>query len=273
MCLPADMTITAQVAALARSPFSFSPDPPPELGARRVVTSRYCAFLTPMPTLTFVENLTFPVAEAQQVQREVRALLHDAGRSQAAWVVSSNDPDLHDALVGLGMTPYVDPPLGPHSTAMALTSQPAWPESPGIHVREAVELSDFLAVAEMTVENFGVHGADAQAMRQAHRVRWELLEQGRARMRTFLAYFEDRLVGQGQCSDAEGGTNLGGSSVAPQARGKGAYRALVAARWQHAVARGVPALTVQAGAMSRPVLERLGFTVIDRQWVLCDRDI
>ncbi len=50
-----------------------------------------------------------------------------------------------------------------------------------------------------------------------------------------------------------------GGAVLPDARGHGVYRALVRARWEHAVARGTPLLVVQAGHMSRPVLERLGF--------------
>ena len=45
-------------------------------------------------------------------------------------------------------------------------------------------------------------------------------------------------------------------------RGRGAYRALVRARWDVAVERGTPALTVSAGAMSRPILERLGFVTV-----------
>jgi GNAT superfamily N-acetyltransferase len=47
--------------------------------------------------------------------------------------------------------------------------------------------------------------------------------------------------------------------VLPLARGKGVYRALVRARWDHAVERGTPILVVQAGAMSQPVLTGLGF--------------
>ena len=44
--------------------------------------------------------------------------------------------------------------------------------------------------------------------------------------------------------------------------GLGAYRALVRARWEAAAARGTPVLTVGAGAMSRPILERLGFSIV-----------
>ena len=38
--------------------------------------------------------------------------------------------------------------------------------------------------------------------------------------------------------------------------------ALVRARWDTAVERGTPALTVGAGSMSRPILERLGFSTV-----------
>jgi hypothetical protein len=34
------------------------------------------------------------------------------------------------------------------------------------------------------------------------------------------------------------------------------------ARWEAAVRRGSPALTVQAGRMSRPVLAKLGFALV-----------
>jgi GNAT superfamily N-acetyltransferase len=50
--------------------------------------------------------------------------------------------------------------------------------------------------------------------------------------------------------------------VLPEARGRGVYRALVQARWRAAAARGTPALTVQAGRMSRPICERLGFAFL-----------
>jgi GNAT superfamily N-acetyltransferase len=57
----------------------------------------------------------------------------------------------------------------------------------------------------------------------------------------------------------EAGVALMGGAVLPEARGRGMYRALVRARWDHAVARGTPLLVVQAGPMSAPVLDGLGF--------------
>ena len=53
-------------------------------------------------------------------------------------------------------------------------------------------------------------------------------------------------------------------------RGRGAYRALVSARWGDAVRLGKPALVIQAGALSRPILARCGFQEICRLKVLED---
>ena len=61
-----------------------------------------------------------------------------------------------------------------------------------------------------------------------------------------------------------------GGGVVPQARGRGVYRELVQARWDDAVAAGTPALCTQAGRMSRPVLEPLGFQAVAEQEVLLD---
>jgi hypothetical protein len=58
--------------------------------------------------------------------------------------------------------------------------------------------------------------------------------------------------------------------VRPEARGRGAYRALVRARWDDAAERGTPALTVHAGALSRPILERLGFVTVGDVTCLLD---
>jgi hypothetical protein len=65
--------------------------------------------------------------------------------------------------------------------------------------------------------------------------------------------------------------SLFGGSTLPEARGHGAYRALVAARWQDAVARGTPALVTQASPMSRPILASLGFREVCEIRILIDR--
>jgi hypothetical protein len=58
--------------------------------------------------------------------------------------------------------------------------------------------------------------------------------------------------------------------VLEAARGRGAYRGLVRARWDDAAARGTPVLLVFGGPMSRPILERTGFERIFDLEVLAD---
>jgi hypothetical protein len=68
----------------------------------------------------------------------------------------------------------------------------------------------------------------------------------------------------------ERGAVLHAGATRAEARGRGAYRALVAARWGDAAACGTPALVTWAGPMSRPILERLGFREIGTLRILRD---
>ena len=55
------------------------------------------------------------------------------------------------------------------------------------------------------------------------------------------------------------GATLNGGSVRPRFRGRGIYRAMVAARLEIARRAGVGGLTVWGGDMSTPILAELGF--------------
>jgi GNAT superfamily N-acetyltransferase len=55
---------------------------------------------------------------------------------------------------------------------------------------------------------------------------------------------------------------LMGGVVLPAFRGRGLYRALVAERLRHATSRGISLATCQAGRMSAPILDRLGFETV-----------
>jgi predicted acetyltransferase len=63
---------------------------------------------------------------------------------------------------------------------------------------------------------------------------------------------------------------LAGGVTRPEYRGRGAYRALVHARWKAAERAGAPALVTQAQAAARPILERLGFRPAGTIEVLVD---
>ena len=83
-------------------------------------------------------------------------------------------------------------------------------------------------------------------------------------------WLDGELVCTGTASPTEHGLLLYGGATAERARGRGAYRALIRARWDEAVALGTPALITQGGSMSRPILERLGFERVGEVHMLLD---
>jgi GNAT superfamily N-acetyltransferase len=88
----------------------------------------------------------------------------------------------------------------------------------------------------------------------------------------FVATVDGRPVSAGRLELPEGRAfaSLWGGGTTPEFRGRGVYRALVAARADVARARGYRYLTVDARESSRPILERVGFrplaTIVG--WVL-----
>ena len=92
-----------------------------------------------------------------------------------------------------------------------------------------------------------------------------------ARVRRYLASIGGHDVASATATFAEHGVVLNAGATLPEWRGRGAYRALVRARFDDAVAAGTPVLVTQAGAMSRPTLERMGFRAVCRVVALHDR--
>ena len=89
-------------------------------------------------------------------------------------------------------------------------------------------------------------------------------------MRQLNAIIDGSVVGTAGAGLGPAAINLLGGSVIASARGRGVYRALTQARWDLAVTLGIPALTIQAGRMSRPIAERLGFQFIEAMQVYVD---
>jgi hypothetical protein len=83
-------------------------------------------------------------------------------------------------------------------------------------------------------------------------------------------WLDGEIICTGTASPTEHGLLLYGGATAERARGRGAYRALIRARWDDAVGLGTPALITQGGSMSRPILERLGFERVGEVHMLLD---
>jgi hypothetical protein len=84
------------------------------------------------------------------------------------------------------------------------------------------------------------------------------------------AWLDGEIVAAGTAAPTEHGLLLYGGATLERARGRGAYRAVLHARWQEAVRNGTPALITQGGSMSRPILEALGFERVGEIHMLMD---
>ena len=266
-----DVEIPAEVAFQAISPSAVGPPPHPDSRAVRTMTEAWCVLVTAMPALTFVERVRTTPEEAATVVEDVRDVLRAHGRTSAAWSLDTvGQADVLTALRAQGLVDYDLPLLEPTFAAMALTTAPSGTGGAHVDVRRAETLEEYLAVGRMASDVFGLTGADREGMIESMGRRHPMERDGRSHMRQYVAFVGSELVGEAQSSELDAGSNLSGSSVLPAARGRGVYRALVQARWDDAVVRGRPALTVQAGAMSRPILERLGFVTVAEMTVLRD---
>jgi GNAT superfamily N-acetyltransferase len=197
----------------------------------------------------------------------VRGALRAEGRTRGVWFVpeAAGPDDLAQRLRTLGMTPGEEPPFEPRGSAMVLIEPP--PDGPPeIDAHLAQTFEEFRAAHLVSADAFGM-GAE---LRDSFEARAELLwplHSEDAPQTIFVAQADGEVVGFAAAFFGRTAVYLGGSGTHPDHRGRGVYRSLVRARWDAAVARSTPALTVGAGAMSRPILERLGFSIVG--WFDC----
>ena len=239
---------------MAEYPNSFIPLAP---GDERIETDRYTLCLAIGAT---VQRQRFAPAEVDEVLAEVRELLRRRGRTSTQWEVGSQALDLVGPLLKRGLVRDADPV----AIAMALDREPpAGPE--GFQVRLAASREEYLQAAVVQAEAFGASAEEAAQHRAGLERRW----QG-SPFAMHAVWRDGEMVGAGACAMTPGGVALFGGAVLPRARGQGAYRALIAERWRYAVGEGRSALVTQAGSMSRPILERLGFRAVGRVEMLRD---
>ncbi len=122
------------------------------------------------------------------------------------------------------------------------------------------------------VEDYVAANTAAFGYREGHWVEALTPRLGDPSLEVYVAYADGAPVAAGRLEMAPGKAFAGlyGGGTAPAHRGRGIYRALVAARAAEARSRGYRYLTVDARETSRPILERLGFKRLAtvRGWVL-----
>lgn len=180
--------------------------------------------------------------DVADVFREVR---EHAPQARMIWITDGNR---EAELRALGCRDQ-DPPLTSHIAALATVKPP--PAVHGIEVRRVESYDDFRVAMEVANAGWETNvTGDPAARWERHRERpggdWVAVLDGEP------AAYAGAIAGPH-------GLFLTGGVTLRRARGRGAYRALVRARWEEAVRRGTPALVVHAEEASRRVLERIGF--------------
>ena len=240
---------------------------PPSEGSERVVTDRYAVWLGPEdhPALTVVQRLRLTTEQVEPTLDEVRALLRARGRTGATWEVgdSATPADLAVRLERLGLTPWEEP----LAAGMVLAEPPDW-EVPDVEVRIVSSLDDQLEADRILNEGFGAPLDPAAERERAERA---MAARAAGRAATFLALLDGRPVAAATAVFTPAALVLGGAVTREAARRRGAYRALIAARFEAARAAGTSTLVVQAGPLSRPILRRLGFREVVEIRILHDR--
>jgi len=155
--------------------------------------------------------------------------------------------------------------IGPREAVLVcdLTDRPQWIDSTDRHtvirVERLEQVEVFRTVAgEIFEKDYHVTARHLAAA----------LQSASKQHHGYLAYADGQPAGVGRLHTHPlsrfGG--LYGGGVGRAFRGRGLYRALVAARARDALADGIPYLIVDALPTSRPILERLGFTWLTDTW-------
>jgi hypothetical protein len=230
-------------------------------GDERIDTGRYTLCVGAGSTWNTVQRQRFPLEQVDDVIAEVRGALRARGRTQTQWEIGSSAPaGLVAALIDRGLVPDKDP----YAVALVLTQEPP-AIAPIFTARQVEKLEELEAAARVQWEAFG---ATPQEIDEARRLLPERFRDS-ASLR-HAVWLEGEIVCTGTATPTEHGLLLYGGATLARSRSRGAYRALIRARWDDAVALGTPALITQGGSMSRPILERLGFERVGEVHMLLD---
>jgi hypothetical protein len=239
---------------LAENANTYVPLPP---GDERIASDRYVLWRgrADHPNFNSAQRFRLHVDELHDARAQIQAWFLERGRTACAWEIGSSatPSDLAERLLELGLVED-DEPI---QTGMALTSSPSEPTLPGIEVRRAESPEERQLAAEIASKVFGT-----PLQGQPPPFRDSVL---------YVAYLDGEPVARASGGFSEHGVTLFGGATLPEARGRGAYRALVHARWNDAVTRGTPLAVTQASRNSRPILARLGFREVCTIKVLIDR--
>jgi hypothetical protein len=195
-----------------------------------------------------------------------RAWFAAHGRRRFTWWAgtSARPADLAERLLDAGARP------GDVVRAMVLESAPPGGGRDAPRVRPVETVDDYLAVVELQCEAFGAPADEREQALAGAPERWRELSAGGTGRRYLVEAGGRPIATAGMERLDPGPALLVNGCVVEDARGRGAYRELVRARWRDARELGWLPLVVQAGPMSAPILERVGFRTVGEVRLLAD---
>jgi len=240
---------------------------PPEAGVEIVETPRYRITLQPDFPIAGPNSVSWIRCrrdESDEVIGEVRSTVAPR-RLPVMWTLDpeTEPPDFGDCLAARDVPPD---PHGPEAKVMvlAITTTIDHPAVAGLEIRDALaDQVSFRMADAVNSEAFGAasRGEDAGLSAALERRRANWVSAGNRRV--ILATVDGEPAGSAGLSLYPPlGAIINGGAVLPKFRGRGIYRAMVAARLEMACQAGVEGLAVWGGAMSAPILAGLGFEAV-----------
>lgn len=265
--LRAAVEVPTEQRLFALYPGDFLPDPKPPFERIEGAGVRY--FVTPSWIGVGKQRLE-PEGVGAAIEA-ARSLARERGRTKIEWSLGPEamPEDLAERLLEAGLVRADEPPFARSAASLILASSPLPPPA-DVTTRAVETLDDFRASDEIYAVGFDTPEEDRTAWDATLEQRW-VSYQAADHVLLFVACIDGEPVAAATALFARVGVFLGGAATLPEMRGRGAFRALVHARWEEAVRRGTPFLAVDAGPQSRPVLERLGFRRVGETESFLDR--
>ena len=253
---------------LAEEMFAIVPPPP---NANREIGERFILHAPENGNVAFTGVMRVRLGEddVEAAVEEVRGRFRALGRESATWWVgpSSQPPGLAQELRRLGLRPLEHPQVESRYEALVLLDEPDEPPS-DVVARRVRDPEEYRAALRIYFE-VAEPGQDVEAATATFAEHYEQRHVSGENV-TYLAWVDGEPVASGSAHFTPDGAALTGGYTLEQHRGRGAYRALVRARWQDAADSGTPGLAVMGGSMSAPALQRLGFQSLGTVELLVD---
>ena len=261
------MSLAEAIKRAALFPEFDLPDLPREHPNRRVSVGGAFVRLPVGLPIALVSLERVEESRVEQMVDDVRQVLRAEGRDKGLWFVpeAASPGDLAERLRRLGMRTNDFPGAEAREAAMVAVEAPP-PGPPDVVARRAASFEEFLAGQLITADALALDDTLRRAFEERAERLWPAVSADGLNA-LFVALIDGEVVSFAVAQFGNTAVYLGGGATRRDRRGRGAYRALVRARWDAAVERGIPALTVGAGAMSRPILEKLGFSIVG--WTDC----